>query len=158
MGPGRPPVRGVRRRGRGTGCGAGARRRRRQRHRDRQPDPLRADAAAALAPGLARVGVPDDAAGADLVVNATPVGMGGDAEVAVPADQLGPGQLVVDMVYDPALTPLLVAARDRGAVAVNGLGMLIHQAAHQFRAWTGEDPPVEVMSGAALAELVRRSR
>jgi shikimate 5-dehydrogenase len=42
-------------------------------------------------------------------------------------------------------------------VAVNGLGMLIHQAAHAFRRWTGEDPPVEVMSAAATAELARRA-
>jgi len=42
-------------------------------------------------------------------------------------------------------------------VAVNGLGMLIHQAAHAFRLWTGEDPPVEVMSAAASAELARRA-
>ena len=57
-----------------------------------------------------------------------------------------------------AVTPLVAAARERGAVGVNGLGMLIHQAAHAFRRWTGEDPPVEVMSAAATAELVARLR
>jgi shikimate dehydrogenase len=59
-------------------------------------------------------------------------------------------------VYEPATTALVRAARAQGAVAVNGLGMLIHQAAHAFRLWTGEDPPVEVMSAAATAELARR--
>jgi shikimate dehydrogenase len=56
-------------------------------------------------------------------------------------------------VYDPVETPLLAAARRRGAVPVNGLGMLVHQAAHAFRRWTGEEPPVEVMSAAAVAAL-----
>jgi shikimate dehydrogenase len=59
-------------------------------------------------------------------------------------------------VYHPPLTPLVEAARARGAAAANGLGMLIHQAAHQFRAWTGEDPPLEVMSAAATAALAAR--
>jgi shikimate dehydrogenase len=67
--------------------------------------------------------------------------------------RLGPDQLVVDLVYAPAVTPLLEAARRRGATTVNGLGMLIHQAALQFRLWTGEEPPLEVMSAAALAAL-----
>jgi shikimate dehydrogenase len=81
--------------------------------------------------------------------------MDGNASLAVPAHLLGPGQLVVDLVYHPALTPLVETARARGAAAANGLGMLIHQAAHAFRLWTGEDPPLEVMSAAALAELAR---
>jgi shikimate dehydrogenase len=68
-------------------------------------------------------------------------------------DRLGPGQLVVDLVYHPVLTPLVEGARARGAMAFNGLGMLIHQAAHAFRLWTGEDPPLEVMSAAALGNL-----
>ncbi|MBI2709954.1 MAG: shikimate dehydrogenase [Actinobacteria bacterium] len=116
----------------------------------------RAEAAAALAGERGRAGRVEDVASADLVVNATPVGMSGDARLPLDAELLGPGQLVVDIVYEPALTPLLAAARDRGAVAVNGLGMLIHQAAHAFRRWTGEDPPVEVMSAVAVAELSRR--
>ncbi|HEY2303191.1 MAG TPA: shikimate dehydrogenase [Acidimicrobiales bacterium] len=78
---------------------------------------------------------------------------------ALPLDldpgRLGPDQLVVDLVYAPAVTPLLEAARARGATAVNGLGMLIHQAALQFRLWTGEEPPLEVMSAAALSALTR---
>jgi shikimate dehydrogenase len=116
----------------------------------------RAAEAAALAPGVARSGTVDEAGDVELVVNATPQGMAGNAQLAVPADLLGSGQLVVDLVYHPAVTPLIEAARARGAVAVNGLGMLIHQAAHAFRLWTGEDPPLEVMSAAALSELARR--
>ena len=135
----------------------------------------RAEAAASLAGPVGRVGSAGEAAGADLVVNATPLGMadvvtrggevrpidGTEAEADPPASAvaavdpaaLGPGQLVVDLVYNPPLTPLVEAARARGAVATGGLGMLIHQAAHAFRLWTGEDPPLAVMSAAAMAEL-----
>jgi shikimate dehydrogenase len=120
--------------------------------------PERAAAAAALAGAIGRVGAAADAAEADLIVNATPLGMwGGDGGLPVDPVTLGPGQLVVDLVYHPAVTPLVDAARARGAAATNGLGMLIHQAAHAIRIWTGEDPPLEVMSAAALGELARRS-
>lgn len=114
----------------------------------------RAEAAAALAPGLARVGVAEDVAGAGLVVNATSVGMGASAG-ALPVDPalLQPGQVVVDIVYHPPVTALLREARARGATTVGGLGMLVHQAAHAFRLWTGEDPPLEAMSAAAAAAI-----
>lgn len=107
------------------------------------------------------MGTVDEADGAALVVNATPVGMGEvttlDApDLPVPEERLGSGQLVVDLVYHPLLTPLLAAARRRGAVAVNGVGMLLHQAAIAFRLWTGEDAPLEAMSAALIAELARR--
>jgi shikimate dehydrogenase len=118
--------------------------------------PERAEAAAALAPGAARVGVAAEAGEADLVVNATPVGMGGDEGLPVDPRHLGPGQLVVDLVYHPAVTPLVDAARAQGAAAVNGLGMLVHQAALAFRLWTAEDAPLAVMSAAALRALSRR--
>lgn len=114
-----------------------------------------AEAAAALAGPVGRVGTEADVEGADLVVNATPIGMaGGLGEVvAVDPAHLHAGQVVADLVYAPPRTPLLAAAKDRGCVAVSGLGMLIHQAAHSFRLWTGEDPPLEVMSAAALGVL-----
>jgi shikimate dehydrogenase len=103
------------------------------------------------------VGVAGEAGEADLVVSAVPLGMAGSEDAGLPVDpaDLGPGQLVVDLVSNPAVTPLVDAARARGAKAVNGLGMLVHQAALQFRLWTGEDAPVEVMRSAALAALPR---
>jgi shikimate dehydrogenase len=126
--------------------------------------PSRAEAAATLAGPVGRVGGAEEAEGATLIVNATPVGMvhaapgpGGDALPIDPA-RLGPGQLVVDLVYDPPTTPLMVAAEHRGAAVANGLGMLVHQAAHAFTRWTGEPAPVPVMSAAVTAELVARHR
>ena len=112
----------------------------------------RAAAAATLAGTAGRVGLEAEAAGATLVVNATTLGMSGNRE-ALPIDPelLGPGQLVVDIVYPT--TPWVEAARGRGATAVHGLGMLLHQAAAAFRLWTGHEPPLEAMSAAALAAL-----
>ena len=66
------------------------------------------------------------------------------------------GQFVADLIYAPATTPLLGAARSRGAATANGLGMLIHQAARQVAIWTGRPAPLEVMSAAALSALSRR--
>lgn len=121
----------------------------------------RAEGVVGLAGGCGRVGVTADAGEADLVVNATPQGMTGTGmEDRLPVDptHLGPDQLVVDLVPSPAITPLIEAARSRGASAANGLGMLVHQAAMAFRLWTGQDAPVEVMASAARAELERRAR
>jgi shikimate dehydrogenase len=126
----------------------------------------RADKAAATAslagPG-GMVGSVSLAADSSLIINATPVGMGnvvgldGSHDSALPLGLdpscLGSGQVVIDLIYSPAVTPLLEAAKHHGAEPVNGLGMLIHQAALQFRLWTGEDAPLEAMSAAALAHL-----
>lgn len=100
-------------------------------------------------------GVRDSLTDADLVVNATPSGMAGhpDFPMAVEARWLGPQHFVADLVYAPAVTPLLAAARDRGAAGANGLGMLIHQAARQIELWTGRPAPLEAMSAAAVGAL-----
>ncbi|HEY7876387.1 MAG TPA: shikimate dehydrogenase [Actinomycetota bacterium] len=91
------------------------------------------------------------AAACDLVVNATPLGM--SEENPLPGVAWREGQVVVDLVYRPPVTPLMAAARATGAAAWGGLGMLIHQAAASFRIWTGQDPPLETMSAAALHAL-----
>jgi shikimate dehydrogenase len=109
--------------------------------------------AAALAGRAGSVAGPDVVAGADLVVNATPVGMAGDAGLPCDPTLLGPGQLVAELVYHPARTPLMAAAREQGARTANGLSMLVHQAAVAFELWTGSPAPVEVMAGAARAAL-----
>jgi len=121
-------------------------------------DPGRAAAAVALGGGVAAIGDIESAAESDLVVNATPVGMG-DREVGVSvvaADLLGPGQFINDLVYHPAHTPLLLAAADRGATALNGLSMLVHQAARQFELWTGQPAPLVAMRAAVDDELSSR--
>lgn len=112
-------------------------------------------AAAALV-ASARVGTVDDIAAADLVVNATPLGMGGDGALPVDPERLVPGQVVADIVYHPVDTPLLQAARRVGARTIDGLGMLVHQAALQQELWTGVSPDIAVLRAAADAELTAR--
>jgi shikimate dehydrogenase len=116
-------------------------------------DPGRAARAAALAGPVGRVGAPADVGAADLVVQATPAGMrGGPAPHAHPpvaGDALGAGQVAVELVYAPAVTPWLAAAAAAGATTVGGLGMLVHQAALQLAIWTGAEPAVAAMWSAA---------
>lgn len=96
---------------------------------------------------------------ADLIVNATPTGMapGDGLPLGLDPDQLHRSHFVADLIYAPARTPLLELARERGAAHCNGLGMLIHQAAHQVQLWTGQPAPLEAMSAAALAALAHPS-
>lgn len=121
----------------------------------RTPD--RVAAAVALAGAAGRVAVAADVAGADLVVNATPLGMGSSGpragQLPVDAARLHAGQVVADLVYHPLHTPLLAAAADRGAHPVDGLGMLVHQAALAVARWTGVEAPVAAMTAAARAAL-----
>ena len=113
----------------------------------------------AVVQGVEEGGDPAEAAGplaaADIVVNATTVGMGDPGPDDLPLDPapLHAGQLVVDIVYRPLETPLLAAARRQGATAVNGVPMLVHQAAVAFELWTGVPAPVADMS-LSVAELL----
>jgi len=102
--------------------------------------------AAALGDGAAPA-----VAAADIVVNATPVGQEGE-EPLIPVAALRPGAAVVDLVYHPLETPLLRTARERGARVVSGLGMLVHQAALQVEAWTGQPAPLEAMRAAVMPD------
>jgi shikimate dehydrogenase len=112
-----------------------------------------AGTAASLAPagrGVTFEALEDEVPAADIVVNATPLGMNGEPppfDVAA----LSEGAVVADTVYHPAETPLLAAARARGLHCVGGLGMLVHQAALSFHTFTGVDAPLEVMHAAAAA-------
>lgn len=108
-------------------------------------------AAASLAPGGLGIGLDDVGRaidGADVVVNATPLGMQGEAPPFDP-DVLVGCRLVLDTVYHPEATPLLAAARARAVPAANGLGMLVHQAAIAFEAFTGLRAPLDAMWAAA---------
>lgn len=92
---------------------------------------------------------------ADLLVQATPVGMEGAASGTLPLPEgvLPRAGAVVDLVYRPPETPLLAAARAAGLRAQNGLPMLVHQGALAFECWFGVAPPVDVMRRAALDAL-----
>jgi len=110
--------------------------------------PEQAAEVAAIAPGI-DIASWGESGPADLVVNATP------SREGLPLAALGfrPGTLAFDLVYLPPMTEFVRFARDAGATAMGGLGMLVHQAALSFRLWTGIDPPIQVMAGAARVAL-----
>ena len=111
----------------------------------------RAEVAASLAGVAGRVGELADLARADLVVQASSVGLD-DPDALHPLVEPGrlrSGQVVVDLVYHPARTALLRAAVACGAAVANGLGMLVHQAALAVEQWTGQTAPVRAMWAAA---------
>jgi shikimate dehydrogenase len=86
-------------------------------------------------------------AGVDLVVNATSLGL--KADDASPLDEsrfsLKKTRAVYDLIYRPAETKLLAAAKAAGCQTANGLGMLLHQGAKAFEIWTGQPAPLAVM-------------
>lgn len=88
--------------------------------------------------------------GCDTLVNGTTQGMTGQPPLDLPLDALDPGALVTDLVYTPLETPLLAAARARGNPVVDGLGMLLHQAAPGFERWFGQRPQVDADLRAAV--------
>jgi len=92
---------------------------------------------------------------ADVVVDCTSVGMYPQAAVdpVVPGAWLRPGQVVVDLTYNPIETVMLRAAAEAGADTVDGAGMLVHQGAISLQHWSGRQPPVETMRRALLAAL-----
>lgn len=77
-----------------------------------------------------------------LVVNATDRGMAGKPALDVSFAKLAPGAIVGDLIYIPLETPFLAAARERGNVTVNGLGLLLNQARLAFEAWFGVRPEI----------------
>jgi shikimate dehydrogenase len=81
------------------------------------------------------------------------------ADAILPLDPslLREGHVVVDLVYEPVETGLLAAARTAGARTVDGVGMLVHQAAHAFTLWTGVDAPVPEMDRAAREAITRKT-
>lgn len=113
----------------------------------------RAVATAALAGDRGEAGDPSAIADADVVVNATPVGMVASPGVPFDPSLVRPGQVVVDLIYDPQRSALLQEAAARGATAVNGVPMLLHQAAIQIELWTGRSAPIDAMRDAVQANL-----
>jgi shikimate dehydrogenase len=92
--------------------------------------------------------------GAALLVNGTSLGMAGEPPLEIDLAPLPPDAVVADMVYVPLETTLLAAARARGLRAVDGLGMLLHQARPGFEAWFGVAPAVDAeLRDFVLADL-----
>jgi shikimate dehydrogenase len=112
----------------------------------------RAEALAAALGGPVAVAEAPPLSDAALLVNTTSLGMPGQPPLEVDLSPLPPTAIVADIVYVPLETPLLAAARARGLVAVDGLGMLLHQARPGFEAWFGVAPQVDSGLRAFVAE------
>lgn len=88
--------------------------------------------------------------GAATVVNTTSLGMTGKPDLLLPLGSLSPQAVVTDLVYTPLKTQFLIEAEERGATVVDGLGMLLHQAAPGFERWFGQRPEVDDLTRAAV--------
>jgi shikimate dehydrogenase len=95
--------------------------------------------------------------GAAGLVNATPVGMLPDRGMPVSGEVLHDRLWVVDAVYSPLMTPLLIAAEAKGARIMTGRALAIHQAVDAFKLFTGHMPSAEVMAAAFDAVMAARS-
>ena len=80
---------------------------------------------------------------ADLLVNATSVGMDGSSQPIPTSIVLPEKLLVADVIYQPFETPFLKWAKNQGNQSINGLGMLLYQAAEAFELWTGKEMPTD---------------
>jgi shikimate dehydrogenase len=82
---------------------------------------------------------------AKLIINATSVGMSPESDDAITSlgNSFVKDQIVFDLVYNPPKTTLLKLAESKGAITLDGLKMLVHQAAKSFELWTGEEMPTE---------------
>ena len=92
----------------------------------------------------------------DVIINATPVGMGNTRETPLQEKEIN-ARYVFDMIYDPPETRLLKLARERGAQIIPGIEMFVHQAARQFEIWTGKPAPQDEMMQVALLALQERA-
>jgi 3-dehydroquinate dehydratase / shikimate dehydrogenase len=80
----------------------------------------------------------------DVIINATPVGMGNSRETPLQDKEIN-ARYLFDMVYDPPETRLMRLAKERGAQIIPGIEMFVHQAARQFEIWTGKPAPWDEM-------------
>ncbi len=92
-------------------------------------------------------------ADADIVVDATPLGMHPSDPMSLDPALLSKRSVVVDLVYNPAETKLLKAAKKRGCKVYNGMGMLLYQGVLAFELWTGRRAPVPLMRKALQKAL-----
>jgi 3-dehydroquinate dehydratase/shikimate dehydrogenase len=91
----------------------------------------------------------------DVIINATPVGMGNTRESPLKEDEIK-ARYVFEMIYDPPETRLMKLARAAGAEVIPGIEMFVQQAARQFEIWTGKPAPVDEMQRVATLALQER--
>jgi shikimate dehydrogenase len=94
---------------------------------------------------LSRASLQNAAGRAEVIANATSLGMGASDPLPIEPVLIQPGHVIFESVYVPAETPLLRAARERGAIAVGGLGMLARQGARSLSIWSGMEPDEDLM-------------
>jgi 3-dehydroquinate dehydratase/shikimate dehydrogenase len=92
----------------------------------------------------------------DVIINATPVGMGNGRESPLQEQEIN-ARYVFDMIYDPAETRFMKFAKERGAQIIPGIEMFVHQAARQFEIWTGKPAPWDEMLRVVLLALQERA-
>jgi 3-dehydroquinate dehydratase/shikimate dehydrogenase len=92
----------------------------------------------------------------DVIINATPVGMGNLRESPLQEQEIN-ARYVFDMIYDPPETRFLKLAKERGAQIIPGIEMFVHQAARQFEIWTGKPAPWDEMLRVVLLALQERA-
>jgi len=110
----------------------------------------RAEAVVRELGGVLRTGGPERLRECELIVNCTSAGLqAGDSPIA--DEWIPEGAQLYDLIYNPAVTRLMRVVGERGGRAVNGLGMLVRQAAAAFQIWTGIEPPLDVMFEAVRA-------
>ena len=105
---------------------------------------------------VAEVGTVEKIPRCKYIINATSIGMAettNEGLMPFPMEYLNNNQTVIDLVYNPIMTPLLLQAKERGARVVTGVGMLIHQAALQYELWTGLKAPVAEMRTKAISQI-----
>jgi len=109
--------------------------------------------AAELGDASVKVGYPKD--DVDLVLNATSLGLKSDDPLPFQAESfsLARAGAAYDMIYRPAETPFLRAAKAAGCRATNGLGMLLYQGAKALELWTGRIPPITIMREALMKNI-----
>ena len=93
----------------------------------------------------------------DVIINATPVGMGNLRETPLQEKEIN-ARYVFDMIYDPVETRLIRLAKERGAQVIPGLEMFVHQAARQFEIWTGKPAPQDDMLQVVMLALSERAK
>ena len=92
----------------------------------------------------------------DVIINATPVGMGNTRESPLNENEIN-ARYVFEMIYDPAETRLMKLAKERGAEVIPGIEMFVHQAARQFEIWTGKPAPWDDMLRVVMLALQERT-